>query len=380
MGPAHRSRAARWLAYPLLNPTAAEGHRGLRGVGAEGGGMAEDDQEEQRNLAEPLAFLDALRLTCALCSELALGDQVTAAAAFHLLTDVLPAGRDGGPAILSGDGLIPPCVWISSVYLTLLHPLMCDATDLLDQQALQLIGQLREAVQAYEEGHMDEGADGLPSEAEEARTANEALASELESLVSELGQWRVYFDLDHSFQEWQEQYAQVAADSAAPVPSLLADGARDLLGGMTDLLASGWLGWLGQIDRVMVEEHDGGREGDEPISVELTLTGRPANADSEAEWLSGEAAFPSLKGAELYEAETRLRAMLQCRMMESATRTATSGEERASGELDVHVVAPPGLDGFLRVQISCRPEPGVSHGALHESADQERFFVVHITL
>ena len=88
-GPAHRARAARWLAYPLLHPTAADTGRG----GALKGQHDVEDGEDQRPLAEPWAFLDALKLACALCSELALGDDITAASAHHMLTEVLPAGE-----------------------------------------------------------------------------------------------------------------------------------------------------------------------------------------------------------------------------------------------------------------------------------------------
>ena len=51
-------------------------------------------------------MLDALRAGCALCSELALGDGVTAAAAQHLLTEVLPPGVWGGGGDLCGEGAV----------------------------------------------------------------------------------------------------------------------------------------------------------------------------------------------------------------------------------------------------------------------------------
>jgi hypothetical protein len=129
----------------------------------------------------------------------------------------------------------------------------------------------------------------------------------------------------------------------------LAERARELLSEMTVLLASGWLGWLGQADPAIAEEQgEGGSAGGEPMAVELTLTESLA---SEEEWANGEAAFPRLKGASLFDAETRLRSVLQ---------------RRASKGVDVDVAAPSGLDGFLRVQLSCRPEQGVGMGMAWE--------------
>lgn len=83
-GPLHRSKAARWLAYPLLHPTAADGSPSDR--------RDAESHEAAEQLPEPWAFLDALKLACALCSEMALGDSVTVASAHHLLVEVLPAG------------------------------------------------------------------------------------------------------------------------------------------------------------------------------------------------------------------------------------------------------------------------------------------------
>lgn len=85
-GPLHRVRAARWLAYPVLYPAAAD---------SAGGDAAAEASDASAELADPSAFADMLRLVCSLCSELALGDDVTAAAAQHLLTRVLPAGESG---------------------------------------------------------------------------------------------------------------------------------------------------------------------------------------------------------------------------------------------------------------------------------------------
>ena len=78
VSPLYRAKAARWLAYPLLNPTAAAADA--------------EEEDEAPQLAEPWAFLDALRLSCALCCEMALGDTVTTAAAHHMLTNVLTTG------------------------------------------------------------------------------------------------------------------------------------------------------------------------------------------------------------------------------------------------------------------------------------------------
>ena len=78
VSPLHRAKAARWLAYPLLHPTTTV--------------EEEEATAPEAQLAEPWAFLDALRLSCALCCEMALGDTVTTAAAHHMLTNVLTTG------------------------------------------------------------------------------------------------------------------------------------------------------------------------------------------------------------------------------------------------------------------------------------------------
>ena len=79
VSPLYRAKAARWLAYPLLHPTTTTAE--------------EEEAAPEAQLAEPWAFLDALRLSCALCCEMALGDMVTTAAAHHMLTNVLTTGR-----------------------------------------------------------------------------------------------------------------------------------------------------------------------------------------------------------------------------------------------------------------------------------------------
>ena len=95
----HRAKAARWLTYPL---TAAATIPEFESEGG-GGGEAAAAVSGSAGGVEPWAMLDALRAGCALCSELALGDGVTAAAAQHLLTEVLPPGGGGGGGGFCGE-------------------------------------------------------------------------------------------------------------------------------------------------------------------------------------------------------------------------------------------------------------------------------------
>lgn len=77
LSPSARVRAARWLVYPYL------------AARAEAPGAVD--------AVPPLACLDALEHVNALLAELALGDEVTAAAALELLEQVVPPGeQDGG--------------------------------------------------------------------------------------------------------------------------------------------------------------------------------------------------------------------------------------------------------------------------------------------
>ena len=141
-------------------------------------------------------------------------------------------------------------------------------------------------------------------EDEAARTATESTAAELESLVSELGQWRSYFDLIHGLNDWSRSYGQYkqgdGADGAAsPVLELqrgeLAEGAKQLLGGLTEeLLRSGWLAWLADPGMALseVEEEDGVVVSS--TGIELTLTAA-ATASAAVEREGEEATFPHLK-------------------------------------------------------------------------------------
>ncbi len=103
MGPLHRARAARWLFYPYLLATSApppmgsaqpahNGPASSAAVAATRGGGGPESQEAGM---EPFVLGDALQAACTLCCELALGDNVTAAAAWHLFEAVVPSGRSG---------------------------------------------------------------------------------------------------------------------------------------------------------------------------------------------------------------------------------------------------------------------------------------------
>lgn len=129
-------------------------------------------------------------------------------------------------------------------------------------------------------------------EGEAVRAATESTAGELESLVSELGQWRSYFDLVHGLHGWDRSYAQYKQRDGATGEQreeLIRD-AKSLLTGLTEqLLKSGWLGWLGDPASVLAEEEgDGG-----PVGIELTLTS--AAASVVAGWEGGNTNFPHLK-------------------------------------------------------------------------------------
>ena len=179
----------------------------------------------------------------------------------------------------------------------------------MDALAVQLVQQLRESVAADDDDDdeaMDE--EGFDDEAAAARASMGGTASELEALVSELGQWRAYFELDDGLRAWSKRYERynhhrggggtVSADMAGQQE--LAEGARQLLDGMTDrLLRSGWMGWLADPARALTEEEEGDVTGGS-IGIELTLTYHPSSSEQlqrrwRAEWEGGEAAFPRLK-------------------------------------------------------------------------------------
>ena len=178
----------------------------------------------------------------------------------------------------------------------------------MDALAVQLVQQLRESVAADDDDDdeaMDE--EGFDDEAAAARASMGGTASELEALVSELGQWRAYFELDDGLRAWSKRYERynhhrggggtVSADMAGQQE--LAEGARQLLDGMTDrLLRSGWMGWLADPARALTEEE--GEVTGGSIGIELTLTCHPSSSEQlqrrwRAEWEGGEAAFPRLK-------------------------------------------------------------------------------------
>ncbi len=174
-------------------------------------------------------------------------------------------------------------------------------------------------------------------------------ADELESLVSERGAWRCSYELDHQLRAWGERYV-AAGRGAADERRDLAEGARRLLLETTEqLLQSDWLGWLAAPAQAL-EEVEG--QSATYCAVELTMTVAPdgqqhaaARGGAEGVWGSvGGAPFPQLRGAELYEVESRLRSALH------AALAALAGDR---GSVKAEVVAAPDLSGFVRVQLSC---------------------------
>jgi hypothetical protein len=144
---------------------------------------------------------------------------------------------------------------------------------------MQLVEQLRDSADEEEAMQVDEdgGGGGGPSSGAGAAAAAERTIDLLESLASELGQWRAYFELDHRLRAWSERYERYGAVTGGGTTAEraeLAGGARALLSEMVSRLLQGsWMSWLAHAGRALGGGEGGGGIG--PMRVELTVTCAP---------------------------------------------------------------------------------------------------------
>mmetsp|Transcript_33440 Transcript_33440/g.73943 ORF Transcript_33440/g.73943 Transcript_33440/m.73943 type:complete len:1069 (+) Transcript_33440:427-3633(+) len=300
LGPLHRAKAARWLFYPFVRQQA----------------QLQQQQAAGALLPEPWVYSDALEQAVALSCELSLGDSTTAEAAHHLFEHVIPADFQASAAEYI-EGL---------------------------QQRAATAAAAAAAQECIEEqgggGGLVVGAAAAAVEA----TAAASAAEHLGVLVSELSQWRLYFDLDKALGTWQLQYKQCKAareQGPGPGPGLGAETLRQCGREIMDqvvsqLLQSDWLQGLHDVAEAAAEEA-------QEVQLALTCSSAGSNGAGAAPWGSRGCLFPTLKGAALFEVEVAVRAALQ-----HAASSLGPG-------LSVEVLAPSEAEGHVLVSISAVP-------------------------
>eukprot|EP00798_Chlamydomonas_sp_ICE-L_P004835 gene4835-34588_t len=300
LGPLHRSRASRWAFFPFLAATSSQA-------------FTEGDGSFEAIGVEAYVFGDALRLCVDLCREFALGGPVAASAGWELFERVIPEGFERG----------------SATYI---------------EEMLERVT-IMEATSSHEG---DQGSDAIAE--------LDSQCSFMRSATAELAQWRLYFTLDHEFVQWDRQYNAVhgglgqsgtsasAATPAPPTSSALAVApppgsaddlertARSLLASyVEEVLKSGWM------------EGHWSADSEAPTLVELHVTSKEFDVEG------GESAnsllFPVMKGARLYDLESRLRMTLG-----SIERQFSDSHQEVGAKLEV--TSPESAEGFVTIRLS----------------------------
>ncbi|KAG2497894.1 hypothetical protein HYH03_004160 [Edaphochlamys debaryana] len=331
-GPHQRARVARWLVYPYLEAAegvqeqaaarrAAADSAPTPAAAAAASDPSHDSAEAQAAAAaallDPLALGDLLSYACCLASELALGDDVTAAAGQALFAEVVPEG--------------------------------------VELVALAAAEQLSQTAAAEAEADVD-GAVG-----EAAAEASFRLAAQLRDQAAELSNWRLYFRLDARLAAWLSRHEALAAaggGAGSEAEALVREGGELLSTFLQELLQAGWQQALASPDRALAEAEDG------VVRLALTVTAPPPPPGSHLAppgvggWGQPTAAYPELRGAALLEFSLALQAGL-------ARAAAASGLEPGALQAAVEVAGEGGgaeAEGHISINLAVPAEPRAWQG------------------
>ncbi|PNW77181.1 hypothetical protein CHLRE_10g425700v5 [Chlamydomonas reinhardtii] len=337
-GPAARARVARWLAYPyiaaLQAATAEEEERRAAAAAADGGGAAAGTESDvaAREAAllagaaaglDPLAALDVLDFANCCCCELALGDDVTAAAGQLLFDEVLPPGIDDAALLIA---------------------------------------------ESLESGERSAGAGGEATAADGGAALR--LAAALRAQAAELAGWRLYFGLDGQLARWLSRHE--AAGPGPEAAALAADGCALLHDYLEQLLAPGWMRELASCSRALEAAAAG---GDGAVRVSLTVTSPPGPGASQVPqaqaqgggggggggWGHPTAPYPELQGAALLEFQLALESGLRRAAASLVASSSSASAAAAAAAVQVAVEGPaaegsPLPQGHVTVHLAAAPD------------------------
>ncbi|GFR41433.1 hypothetical protein Agub_g2121 [Astrephomene gubernaculifera] len=352
-GPHQRSRVTRWLTYPYIaavqQATAAaaaeDEQRRQEGLNNDVDGGGGDAEQQQRAAVvvqlDPMSYYDVLDYANCLCCELALGDDVTAAAGHVLFEEVLPEGLDQA-AFTAAESLAASAAAAADAAAA--------AAAELDAAVATSSGSLSALIQQQQ----------LQQQAAAEAAVEERLAVQLRNLASELSAWRLFFGLDAQLARWWSRHEALTAaagqeEGEEAVAALVQEGGELLQAYLEQLLQVGWQQDLASPARALAAAAAAASDG--AVRVTLTVTS-PPGAGSLAEPSSGAAAwgqqtapYPVLQGAALLEFQLALQAGLQREVAQLG----------AGPAVDVVVAGPAEAEeqgqGLVTVSLAAAPEP-----------------------